>query len=312
MAAVPKKILLAVDGSVHSRSMLDYVAHILPHLPALTCCLLHVQSGLSPMLVEEAERDPKTKAQLEAVVRRNEAHGRRVLDHSREVLQRHGLAFEAIETTTQPRIIGLARDIIMRAEAAPYDAIVVGRRGVSGLQKLFMGSLTAKLCEHSEIVPVWVVDGDRPQDGFLLAVDGSQNAMRALDHMAFMLTGSRTAHVTLVHVASRPVDHSEIDLNNDEEALETVLTLTGQQVLDRFVAATKSRLVQAGLDPDRIEFRQVKRNAGTGRAILDLARRRGLGTVVIGRRGSGGAFYSGRVCRYVMEKSARRTFWLVP
>ena len=312
MAAVPKKILLAVDGSVHSRSMLDYVAHILPHLPALTCCLLHIQSGLSPMLVEEAEHDSEAKARLSAIMRRNEAHGLRILEDSREVLQRHGMAPEAIETVTQTRVIGLARDIIVRAEAGLYDAIVVGRRGLSGLQKLFMGSLTAKLCEHSEIIPVWVVDGDRPQEGFLMAVDGSPNALRAVDHLAFMLTGSRTARVTLVHVVPRFVDHCEIDISDDAPPLETLLSLTAQQCLERFAVAAKSRLVEAGLDPDRIEFRQIKRNMGIGRAILDLARRLGLGTVVIGRRGSGGAFYSGRVCRYIMEKSSRRTFWLVP
>ena len=312
MASNPKKILLAVDGSVHSRSMLDYVGHILADLPGLTCCLFHVQNRLSPMLVEEAERDPQAKAQIDLIARRNKDHAARVLDQSREVLIRHGMAPAAIETVTQPRVLGLARDILVRAETVLYDAIVVGRRGLSGVQKLFMGSLTAKLCQHTEIVPVWVVDGKRAQDGYLLAVDGSQNALRAVDHFAFMLSGSRSARVTLLHVVPRFADHCEIDFDADPRALATVLTRTDHQCLERFAEAAKSHLIQAGFDPQRIDFRQIQRTAGIGRAILDVARRQAMGTGVLGRRGSGGAFYSGRVCRHVLEKGSGRSFWLVP
>ena len=312
MAPMEKKILLAVDGSVHSRAMLNYVARIRRHLPGLTCCLFHIQSGLSPLLVEEAEHDPRVKAQLDAIAGRNEAHARRVLDDSFTHLQHNGVPLDAIEVITQPRVLGLARDIIVRAETTRYDAIVVGRRGLSGLQKLFMGSLTAKLCAHCEIIPVWVVDGDSPADGFIVAVDGSSNALRAVDHAAFMLTGNRTGRVTLLHVVPRFADHCEIDFHGDPGLAESVLARGDQRCMDRFTVAATARLQEAGLDPTRIDFKQIKRTTGIGRAILDIARRGRLGTVIIGRRGSGGAFYSGRVCRYVMEKSVQRAFWLVP
>ena len=312
MAPMEKKILLAVDGSVNSRAMLDYVARIRRHLPGLTCCLFHVQSGLSPLLVEEAEHDPRVRAQLGAIADRNETRARRVLDESLKRLLHNGVPADAIEAITQPRVLGLARDIIVRAETTRYDAIAVGRRGLSGLQKLFMGSLTAKLCAHCEIIPIWVVDGDSPADGFIVAVDGSQNALRAVDHTAFMLTGNRTARVTMLNVVSRFQDPGEIDFDGDPDLVESALARGGRRFLDRFIAVATARLQEAGLDPTRIDFKQIKRTAGIGRAILDIARRGRLGTVVIGRRGSGGAFYSGRVCRYVMEKSVQRAFWLVP
>ncbi len=312
MASIQKKILLAVDGSVSSRAMLDYVGRIQAHLPQLTCCLFHVQRHLSPMLIEEAERDPQTRAQLDGIARRNKDHAERILDQSRDVLIGHGIAPAAIEIVTQPRVLGLARDILVHAETVLYDAIVVGRRGLSAVQKLFMGSLTAKLCQHSEIVPVWVIDGERSQDGYLLAVDGSRNALRVVDHFAFMLAGSRSVHATLLYVAPRFADHCEIDFGEDSKAVATALTRTAHQCLERFAEAAKSRLIEAGFDTKRIDFRRIQKASGIGRAILDTARRQQIGTVVLGRRGSGGAFYSGRVCRYVMEKISGRTFWLVP
>lgn len=311
MAEIEKKILLAVDGSLHSRIMLDYVLRIRPYLPGLSCCLFHVQRDLPPLLVEEAEHDPKAKAQLEAISRRNADHARRVLDDGLETLQRGGIAAKAIEAVTQPRSLGVARDIIIRAETMRFDAIVVGRRGLTGLQKLFIGSLTAKLCEHTEIVPVWVVDGECRNDGFLVAVDGSANSLRAVDHLAFMVSGSPSVPITLLHVVPRFADHCEIDFEDTSGEAADVLTRSDQRCLDRFAAKAIDRLKQAGLDSGSIDFKQVNRATGIGRSILEIARRQRLGTVVLGRRGSGGAFYHGRVCRYVMEKSAERTFWLV-
>jgi nucleotide-binding universal stress UspA family protein len=312
MAEIEKRILLAVDGSFHSRIMLDYVLRIRPHLPGLKCCLFHVQRDLPPILVEEAELDPEAKAQLKKISRRNEEHASRVLGDSREMLVRGGIAADAIETITQPRSLGVARDVIIRAETMRFDAIVVGRRGLTSLQKLFIGSLTAKLCEHTEIVPVWVVDGESSNHGFLVAVDGSANSLRAVDHLAFMVTGAPSVPITLLHVVPRFADHCEIDFEDTSGEAAAVLTRSDQRCLDRFAAKAIDRLKQAGLDSGNIHFKQVSRTTGIGRAILEFARRQGLGTVVMGRRGSGGAFYHGRVCRYVMEKSAERTFWLVP
>jgi nucleotide-binding universal stress UspA family protein len=206
----------------------------------------------------------------------------------------------------------VARDIIIRAETGRFDAIVVGRRGLTGLQQLFIGSLTAKLCEHTEIVPVWVVDGECRNDGFLVAVDGSANSLRAVDHLAFMVSGVPSVPITLLHVIPRFSDHCEIDFEDTAGQAAAVLTRSDQRCLDRFAAKAVDRLKEAGLDSGSIDFKQVNRATGIGRAILEIARRQGLGTVVVGRRGSGGAFYHGRVCRYVMEKSAARTFWLVP
>ncbi|MDD2604966.1 MAG: universal stress protein [Desulfobacterales bacterium] len=312
MAEIEKKILLAVDGSLHSRIMLDYVLRMRRYFPGLKCCLFHVQRDLPLLLVEEAEHDPEAKAQLKAISRRNADHARRVLDDGREMLQRGGMAADAIEAISQPRSLGVARDIIIRAETGRFDAIVVGRRGLTGLQQLFIGSLTAKLCEHTEIVPVWVVDGECRNDGFLVAVDGSANSLRAVDHLAFMVSGVPSVPITLLHVIPRFSDHCEIDFEDTAGQAAAVLTRSDQRCLDRFAAKAVDRLKEAGLDSGSIDFKQVNRATGIGRAILEIARRQGLGTVVVGRRGSGGAFYHGRVCRYVMEKSAARTFWLVP
>jgi hypothetical protein len=55
-----------------------------------------------------------------------------------------------------------------------YNAIVVGSRKISRLQQVFMGSVSANLVEHSEFIPVWIVDGEVTPDKIMVAVDGSE------------------------------------------------------------------------------------------------------------------------------------------
>lgn len=91
-------------------------------------------------------------------------------------------------------------DILVLSQAASYDAILVGRRGASYLREWVMGSVTAGLVEHSEVLPIWVVDGDVKTDNIVLAADGSQASLRALDHMIFMLSAKTDRKIHVVHV----------------------------------------------------------------------------------------------------------------
>ena len=65
-----------------------------------------------------------------------------------------------------PRITGLAPDILNEAQHSRYDALLVGRRGLSKAQELFLGSVSNQLVQHAVNVPLWIIDGrgDRAQD----------------------------------------------------------------------------------------------------------------------------------------------------
>ena len=66
-----KKILLAVDGSIHSRHAVHYAVRMSSVVRDFTCTLLHIQPCLSQFLLDEARTDFKAKAELKKVIRRN-------------------------------------------------------------------------------------------------------------------------------------------------------------------------------------------------------------------------------------------------
>ena len=144
---------------------------------------------------------------------------------------------------------GVADDILALGTAKNYDGILVARRGASCLQKWFMGSVTANLIENSELIPVWVVDGAVSSDKILLAADGSQSALRALDHLAFMLSIHPTLMIRVLHIQPRFQDYCEIDLENESARdAETVLLDDDRHCMENFKQQALTILAKNGLD----------------------------------------------------------------
>jgi len=71
------------------------------------------------------------------------------------------------------------------------------------------------------------------------------------------------------------------------------------------------KLKNAGIDEDRIETREIKCTLNVGKAIVDDIQKNNYSTVVVGRRGTGKAFFMGSVSKYVLSKTSDRALWLV-
>ena len=306
-----KKILLAVDDSFHSRHAIQYAVRMSSVVRDLTYTLLHVQPTISQFLVEEAETDFKARAELKKVIRKNAENAQGMLERYKAQMVRMGIGDKDVDIATRPKLLGLAKDILECAEKGLYDAIVVGRRGLSSVQKTFMGSVSAKLTAHSRVTPVWVVDGDVRSTKILMAVDGSVSSLGAVDHLSFMLGENRKIKVPLFHVMPRLGDYCGIDFFDEEDGTEEVIVRGARQCLDRFYPHAQERLREVGIQEKQIEIKVTRRTLNVGKAIVDQAKKGNYGTVVIGRRGAGKSFFVGSVSRYVLDKTSDRALWLV-
>jgi hypothetical protein len=128
----------------------------------------------------EAKTDFKAKAELRKLIRKNTEHAGSILEKHKAQMVSMGISKKCVDVATRPRLMGLAKDVLDCPERGLYDAVVVGGRGLSRVQKAFMGSLTAKLVEHCRVVPVWVIDGQVTSTRFLVAVDGPEASLRML------------------------------------------------------------------------------------------------------------------------------------
>jgi nucleotide-binding universal stress UspA family protein len=308
---VEKKILLAVDDSVHSRNAIQYAVRMSSVVKDFTWTLFHVQPSISQFLLDEAETDRKAKAELKKIIRKNAESAQAILEKYKAQMTGTGVAEKRISVVTQPKVLGLVKDILDRAERSLYDAIVVGRRGLSRVQKAFMGSVTATLVEHSRVVPVWVVDADVTSTKIMVAVDGSESSLRAVDHLSFMVGENPEIRVTLFHVKPSLRDYSMINFDDKDAGIDQIIAQGNKRHIDHFYAHAQKKFREAGIQENQIETKVGKCSVNVGKAIVDQAKKGDYGTVVIGRRGASAAFFMGSVSRYVLDRTSSRALWLV-
>ncbi|MCG6894246.1 MAG: universal stress protein, partial [Desulfobacteraceae bacterium] len=138
-----KNLLAAVDDSLHSRNALRYLTEMGSVVPELNITLFVVQNPLSQYLLDEAKGNARVRKEVERLKQRNREKAEKTLAEHRDFLVRAGFPEKAVRTETRPRSAGLSKDVLTFAQEGLFDALVLGRRGLSKLQEMIMGSVTA-------------------------------------------------------------------------------------------------------------------------------------------------------------------------
>ena len=138
------KILLAVDGSAHTKKMLAYlVTHEELLAPSNSYTLLTVQPQLPPRA-----RAAVGKEAIDAYFREE---SEKVLSPATQFLMRHGINPKSVAK------VGHAGETISKvANTGKYDLLVMGSHGHGVFGNLVMGSVATQVLSHSK-VPVLLV-----------------------------------------------------------------------------------------------------------------------------------------------------------
>ena len=308
-----KKIAIAVDESVQSMEAVQYAADLSTRLPGLRFDLLNVQPPISQYLTDEARRKPSARKALEEAMEKNASAAMDLLSKAAERLAVRGVSEDHIHRLALPRNTGVANDILAISQTKSYDAVLVGRRGTSYLREWVMGSVTANLVAHSKLVPIWVVDGEVRTGDILLAADGSNTSLRALDHLAFMLSGSDHHNLHVLHVQPRFQDYCKIDLEAEaREQVEASFQDDENKCMDDFHARALEVLDKNNVDRDRFKLETMAGALSVPRTIVQYANDAGIGTLVMGRHGRGNNLFTGSVSRGLLYKATDMALWVVP
>ena len=193
------KMLLAVDGSENSLEIVRYVAKITP-FREMEAVLFNVHSKI-PEAYWDLERNSSVSwrmSEARAWDKERQKDIEEYMQKAEKILWRAGFPKESVTVKIQNRKRGFARDIAREAER-DYEGVFVGRKGMSNVKDLVLGSIATKLIGKISFAPILVV-GKKPQAGsVLLALDGSENGMRAVDYAGRML-GKTDFGATFIHV----------------------------------------------------------------------------------------------------------------
>ena len=307
-----KQILVPVADCRRSLRAVRYAVHAASFVNKLHFVLFHVQPMISLYLQDEAKKDLHVRAERNKMKAKNKGAAMALLEKYKAEMVSLGLDESRIELQTQVRQLGLAQDIIEYAQEKLFDAILIGRRRISGIQKMFSSSVSSAILERSRILPVWMVDGTPVSKNVLVAVDGSESAMRAVDHLGFMVSRNADVKLIMLHVTNTARAYCEIDPDETADPEFVKIVEKGDRAcIDMFYPLAIKKLKRLGLSEDQIRFETGKGGRRLGTTVVEYAQKHGYDTLVIGRTGLDRAFYMGSVSRQIINRVSEGALWVV-
>lgn len=304
-----QKVLVPVDGSDRALNTVRYIARVDP-FRNMDIVLYHVFSSV-PEGYWDLEKDPRSTSTVRQVKSWEVQQRKKIeqfMEQARQFLLKAGFSSESITAKIQNRRKGIARDIVSEARNG-YVAVVARRRGLTKLRRIVLGSVATKLVEKLTFVPLILVGKRKPNKKFLLAVDGSENAARAVNFVGSLLGGFDYA-VSLFHVI-RSDGEGQPEYRHiftSKEYGRAVSKKTGSAL-----KAAQTKLIDMGLKTDKVSIQIVQKAISRAGAIADRVRQEDIGTIVMGRRGHSRVrdFFIGRVTNKVIHIARDRTIWVI-
>ena len=306
-----KNLLVAVDETDASECAVRYVGYMAKMIQDLHAVLLHVQPSVSSFVEDAAQSDAEVSAELERLKSANQYASEALLERYQGALSDAGVMVDRIAAVSRRPKEGVAKTILDYGHASRLGAIAAGRRRLSKLKKTIMGSVSADLVEHSTSLPIWIVGSEPPNNRVLVAVDGSESALRAVSHLSHMFRGNLDARFQFYHVIPRMVESCPIDFGSGMERLERVGRRGAHHCIDNFHTKATDLFKMAGLDENQMDIKISERMINPGKGIVEEINRGDFRTVVVGRRGMNRSFFAGSVSRYLISKTDQITIWLV-
>ena len=264
------RILVATDGSNDAKAAVAWLRHL--PLPAESEMMAITVVTLPVAAVNRAKVDDIRAALI--------ADARRLADDTASALLSSRVAIGRV-VEGDPR-----EEIVTAAREWGADLVVMGARGLSGVARFFLGSVSLAVARHAPC-PVLVCKGvPRDVHAVTVALDGSEHARRALDWLTTMLQptpGLRMRFLGVTEPQHYPVSAPGI-LGTTLRAAVAAVDAERRATLEAQLAAA-ARSLRARLPA--IETAVV--TGAPADAIVRDLERCGTDLVVLGARGAGAA-----------------------
>lgn len=235
------------------------------------------------------------KKNTEAVQLQKEQE-RKLINTGKEVLElaiREGMQLgfpkENLYQKLQNRVFTKVADIIGEGEKGSYDAVVLGRRGISMLETAFDESVSKSLFQKDLSFPLWLCRSSDPnRNHVLFHADGGQTSFTMADHVGFMLCTENRHRVDIL-----PTD----TVANDPAAR------------DRYAGIFENH----GLGPERVSWLTPPKGDLAG-SILESVKKKAYASVALGRSNPNDSMlarlFKGPVCSRLFKDLQSAALWV--
>jgi len=311
MDDLTKSIVIPVDGSKNSLRSLEYIKLIYGPNHNLEVTLIYILPSLPPILTDKSI-DKKTRTKLKSVEKKNEEMAEQILSEAKNILLSKGFNEEKIKTCHQKRAITVAQDICNWASIKNVDTILLTKRGRTEIKSFFMGEVSTRLVEYRRNNPVWILEGCVDSKNVLVCVDNSENALRAVDHVGFMLSGT-DCHITIFHTMRHLSHFVPMQVLEEAEDLEKLWRNKAGKEIAPYIKKAGEILLKAGLSEEQITTKVTEGSRSAADDILKEAQDNDHGTIVLGRRGLSAVkeFFMGSVTTSVLNRAVSLAIWIV-
>jgi nucleotide-binding universal stress UspA family protein len=282
-----KKILVAVDGSTYSNNAVHYLGSLFSQQPEVKIHLLSMISCASLPPGKEWMDELELLNCLAPAAQKRLRTAKTYMKSATAKFERLGISPERITTEVKLARQSVGLDIVNEARQGLFDALVIGRRGITKLEELVMGSISEAILKKCHDVPIWIIDGQVDSSKFLVPIDGSFCAMMAVDHLAHILQDNKDCDITLFHSSAMLSSACSITPPDFYEQWGREWCEEHLSRPDSIFHAPKQLLVDSGIPADNIRWLHTSKGIEASRQILRQALIDDYGTIVIGRRGKG-------------------------
>ena len=157
-----------------------------------------------------------------------------------------------------------------------------------------------------------MVEGSVKLKRVLIAVDSSENALRAVDHAGFMLSGT-DCQVTLFHSKRHLRRFIPQEIIEAAPELEELWKNKAGEQIAPYMKKAREMLLEADIAEARVKTKVVDGDRDAASDILREARSGDYGTIVLGRKGRSGMkeFFMGSTVSKVLQNHAGKAVWIV-
>lgn len=197
-----KHLLVTISNDACNLYGVQFLCSFFKQLSEHRLTLLHIcrlDSSEMDQALNEMWNRPEEKVHGQLTV-----GGKRALDKTKQLLAQSKMSIDLVKTKTVAERYGKVKDILSEGTEGLYDAIVLGRRASYTLQWIFErpAEETAQtmIKDSCFTMPLWICpEPDSKRKNVLVALDGSENSYRAVDHVGYILAKQDQHTITLFH-----------------------------------------------------------------------------------------------------------------